>query len=236
MASPARGAALAGLHRSSSASVLISVLPAPLAPSTPTRLPARTISVTSRRMGGVAGRVCSRRTGVPASAADPAPDRARNADIDAGLGLQRCQYLHARQGLTRLCACLALDALAEAVDEALAGGRPRAVGVRRRCCPGAGARRAASVVVSRHGSAPAWHGRNAGWFATASRELGVGDQHHRAGIGRQPFLQPQHGVQVQVVWVRPAAAVGRRHQRARQRQARASRRRNSARAASIPAA
>ncbi|CFN68161.1 Uncharacterised protein [Bordetella pertussis] len=37
---------------SSSASVLIRVLlPAPLAPSTPIRLPARTISVTSRRMG-----------------------------------------------------------------------------------------------------------------------------------------------------------------------------------------
>ena len=60
-------------------------------------------------------------------------------------------------------------------------------------------------------------------FRHRVQELGVvGDQHHRAGIGRQPFLQPQHGVQVQVVggFVQQQQ-LGRRHQRARQRQAHA---------------
>ena len=54
MASPREARRSPACTGSSSASVLISVLlPAPLAPSTPTRLPARTISVTSRRMGTV---------------------------------------------------------------------------------------------------------------------------------------------------------------------------------------
>ena len=46
-----------------------------------------------------------------------------NADIDAGLGLQRRQHLHARQGLDPALRLLGLGRLGlEAVDEALQAG------------------------------------------------------------------------------------------------------------------
>ena len=121
---PARGAALAGLHRQLFGQRLDQRALAGAVGAR--RRGCRRAPSVSRRAGWARccrPRRCSRRTGVPASAADPAPDRARNADIDAGLGLQRRQHLHARQGLDPALRLLGLGRLGlEAVDEALQAG------------------------------------------------------------------------------------------------------------------
>ncbi|CUI62666.1 Uncharacterised protein [Achromobacter sp. 2789STDY5608621] len=148
-----------------------------------------------------------------------------DADVDAGLGLKRRQHLHARQGLDPALGLLGLGGLGlEAVDEALqargfAGlalvgdvGLAQALGaLRQEVAVAAAVAHQLGVIEMQDG------------LGHRVQELGVvGDQHDGAGIGGQPFLQPQHGVQVQVVGgLVQQQQLGRRHQRARQRQAHA---------------
>ncbi|CFP46848.1 Uncharacterised protein [Bordetella pertussis] len=145
-----------------------------------------------------------------------------DADIDARFGMDRRQRFHARERLDAALRLLGLGSLGlETIDEAL-----QARGFAR------------LAFVGDIGLAQAFGALQQEVLVAAAIALQLGlvevqdgarhrvqefrvvrNQQNRTGIGGQPFLQPQHGVKVQVVgWLVQQQQLRRRHQRARQRQ------------------